>query len=91
MALVGAMGAVLLRGWRSAKSRLARKKLNLILMIILVQLTFDHFTPHISTEAHLSGLVLGVVLAFLMGSGALGQRIDGKSRARRTLNRCSRS
>ncbi len=82
MALVGAVGAVLLRGWRSAKSRLARRKLNLILMIVLVQLTFDHFTPHISTEAHLSGLVLGFVLALLMGNGTLGQRIDGESRAR---------
>ncbi len=82
MALVGAVGAVLLRGWRSAKSRLARRKLNLILMIVFVQLTFDYFTPHISVEAHLSGLVLGVVLALLMGSGARGQRIDGESRAR---------
>ncbi len=74
MALVGAVGAVLLRGWRAERSRLARRKLSLVIMIVLVQLAFDHFTPHISAEAHLSGLILGFLLAVLMGNGAPDQK-----------------
>ena len=78
MALVGAVGALLMRGWQSERSRLALRKLNLILVIIVAQLTFDTFTPQISIKAHVSGLVIGFLVAILMR-----RRPDGDAKSAR--------
>ncbi|MBE9115513.1 rhomboid family intramembrane serine protease [Lusitaniella coriacea LEGE 07157] len=59
MGAIGATAAILLRGWRLDRSRMALKRLRLILLIILSQTAFDFVIPQVSFFAHTSGLVLG--------------------------------
>ena len=69
MGLVGATAAALLRGSLHG-SRLARRRLIAIGMIIALQTTFDFMVPYISWQAHLSGLVIGALLgAALLTTG----------------------
>lgn len=59
MGIVGVWAGFLLRhrhGWR------ARQRLLNILLIILIQVLFDIFTPQVSTSAHLCGLITGFAL-----------------------------
>ncbi len=71
--LVGASGAVMgiVGAWAGLLSRnrhmpLAGRRLASIGIIILIQTTFDFLTPQISMAAHLSGLVTGVFVGFLL-------------------------
>ncbi|GAB4364939.1 MAG: hypothetical protein Kow00121_01050 [Elainellaceae cyanobacterium] len=64
MGLLGAMAAILLKGWRQDKAKVAAKRLRLILLIVGLQVLSDIFTPQVSLVGHASGLVLG----FLAGS-----------------------
>jgi len=63
MGLVGATGALMLRGWRREKARIARRRLIVVLTIIASQAVFDAIIPQVSMAGHLSGTVLGFVLA----------------------------
>jgi rhomboid protease GluP len=73
--LVGASGCVLgiVGVWagfllRQRHQPLAGRRLQNILLIVVVQIAFDLSTPQISMAAHLSGLVVGIALGLLMGS-----------------------
>ena len=66
MGLIGATGALLLRGWRRDKARAARRRLGGVLVIVLVQSTFDTVVPQVSMTAHLSGVALGFLVAFAL-------------------------
>ncbi len=59
MGIVGAWAGFLLRhrDVRQAKQRLLN-----ILLIIVIQIVFDIFTPQVSTSAHLCGLITGFVI-----------------------------
>lgn len=59
MGAIGATAAILLRGLQREKSRMASKRLRLILFIILSQTAFDFVIPQVSFFAHTSGLLLG--------------------------------
>ncbi|MHC4253054.1 MAG: rhomboid family intramembrane serine protease [Planctomycetota bacterium] len=59
MGLVGATGAVLLRGWWSEGARVARKRLAWVGVIVAVQVAFDILTPEVSMSMHSAGLVAG--------------------------------
>jgi len=63
MGLVGASGAILLRGWISDRAPAAMRRLRLILLIVGLQVIFDASTPLVSSSAHIAGVVIGFAIA----------------------------
>ncbi|MDY6940924.1 MAG: rhomboid family intramembrane serine protease [Cyanobacteriota bacterium] len=61
MGLIGAIAAILLRGWRQKKVRADRDRLRAILLIVGLQTIFDLMNPQICFVCHASGLILGFV------------------------------
>lgn len=59
MGLLGVMGAVLLRGWRREKARIAGRELRWIGVLVIFQIIFDLLNPEVSLIGHLSGLIFG--------------------------------
>jgi len=72
MGLIGASAAIAWRGWKHEKARAASRQLRSLAIVIVAQTLFDIFTPHISLIAHLSGVILGFLLAWGLGSRRLG-------------------
>ena len=66
MGLVGATGALMLRGWLREKALAAKRRLVLMLLIVSMQTFFDFVVPHVSMTAHLSGAVIGFAAAILL-------------------------
>ncbi|MCL1471158.1 rhomboid family intramembrane serine protease [Argonema antarcticum] len=66
MGLIGVMAAIMLRGWRKDKSRVAAKGLRSILLIIGLQVIFDLVTPQVSMLGHNSGLIIGFLIGNLL-------------------------
>ena len=54
MGLVGATGALMLRGWLREKGLAAKRRLIAMLVIVAMQSLFDSVVPHVSMTAHLS-------------------------------------
>ena len=63
MGMVGATGAVALRGFRVARSRVALRRLRSMALIVAWQAGFDYLTPQVSSVSHVGGAVLGFVVA----------------------------
>jgi len=59
MGLVGATGALMLRGWLREKALAAKRQLVLMLLIVSMQILFDSAIPKVSMTAHLSGAFIG--------------------------------
>jgi rhomboid protease GluP len=59
MGLVGATGAIMLRGWLRDKALFAKRRLTAVFAIMVVQTAFDALVPHVSMAAHLSGAAIG--------------------------------
>ena len=66
MGLVGATGALMLRGWLREKASSAGRRLLVVILILLMQTLFDWIVPHVSMAAHLSGALLGFVTALIL-------------------------
>ncbi|ERN42767.1 putative membrane protein [Rubidibacter lacunae KORDI 51-2] len=66
MGTIGATVAILWRGWRRDKSRLAGKRLRLVCFIIGAQMLFDIAVPQVSFLGHLLGLMLGYFSSLLL-------------------------
>ncbi|MBM3859910.1 MAG: rhomboid family intramembrane serine protease [Verrucomicrobia bacterium] len=66
MGLIGATAIVLLRNWRTARSRVALQRLQRVALAIGLQIVFDLVTPQVSMAAHTSGVVAGSVVALLL-------------------------
>lgn len=66
MGLVGASLAILLGSWIHHNTSLARRETLLLVGLVLMQTTFDFSTPFVSAPAHLSGLVIGFVLGWVL-------------------------
>jgi rhomboid protease GluP len=66
MGLVGATGALMLRGWRRHKALSAKRRLTAILLIVLMQTFFDSVVPQVSMTAHLSGALIGFAAALML-------------------------
>lgn len=66
MGLLGAKGAVLLRGWFQEKSRFAWKYLMEVLVIVAVQSAIDLLIPAVSFVIHFAGVILGFGCASLL-------------------------
>lgn len=73
MGLIGATAAILLRGWQREKSKAASKGLRAIALIIGIQVIFDLTTPQISFIGHVSGLIIGFVVASFLKHDWQGQ------------------
>ena len=67
MGIVGVWAGFLLR---NRHQPLARRRLQNILLIVVIQSVFDLSTPQISMAAHLSGLMTGVALGLLISPRA---------------------
>lgn len=66
MGLIGATGAILLRGFRAERSPLAKRRLLGVLLIVGAQTVFDVATPQVSFLSHFGGMLLGFALASLL-------------------------
>lgn len=66
MGLVGAEAAILLRLWRSDGSKVARQRFIATAFIIVMQASLDLLMPEFSFTGHLSGAIIGFVLASLL-------------------------
>ncbi|HYT60153.1 MAG TPA: rhomboid family intramembrane serine protease [Haliangiales bacterium] len=66
MGLVGGTGAILLRGWRQQKARIASRRLVSVLFIVALQTLFDWVVPQVSMAAHLSGLAIGFLTTLFL-------------------------
>jgi len=66
MGLVGATGALMLRGWVREKAHAARRRLVAVILVICMQTVFDALIPQVSMTAHLSGVVLGFIGTLLV-------------------------
>ncbi|PSB03310.1 rhomboid family intramembrane serine protease [Merismopedia glauca] len=65
MGMVGALAAILLKGWVIDKAPLAAQRLRSVMFIIGLQTVFDLSNPQVSFLGHISGLVLGFAIASL--------------------------
>ena len=63
MGVVGATGAIMLKGWRREKARVAWRRFVAVLMILILQTAFDWVVPEVSMTAHLSGALIGFASA----------------------------
>jgi rhomboid protease GluP len=59
MGLVGATGALMIRGWLRERALSAKRKLVAVFLIIAMQTIFDAMIPQVSMTAHLSGALIG--------------------------------
>jgi rhomboid protease GluP len=66
MGLVGATGAVVLRGWQKERSRFALRRLRAVGFVFVLQVAFDLATPQVSFVAHFSGILIGFAAASFM-------------------------
>jgi len=66
MGLIGATAIVLLRSWRTGRSRVALQRLQRVALAVGLQVVFDLVTPQVSMAAHTSGVVAGCVVALLL-------------------------
>ncbi len=65
MGLLGATGAIMLQQFRKRRSSVTRKFLWNVLLVLVLQTTFDILTPNVSMTAHLSGFFAGFLVALL--------------------------
>lgn len=66
MGLVGATGALMLKGWLHQRAHPAKRRLTAILSIVGMQTIFDALIPQVSMTAHLSGVAIGFVTALVL-------------------------
>ncbi|PSO85201.1 MAG: rhomboid family intramembrane serine protease [Cyanobacteria bacterium QS_5_48_63] len=66
MSLIGVTGAILLRGWRQEKSRIAAKRLQMVLLIVGAQIIFDITIPQVSFLGHTTGLIVGFIIGNIL-------------------------
>ena len=66
MGLVGASGALMLRGWLRGRAPAAKRRLLAMLLIVCLQTLFDSVVPHVSMTAHLSGALIGFAFTMVL-------------------------
>ena len=63
MGLIGVISALALWNWRKERSHITARRLRFVILIIILQFTFDLITPQVSSLSHLLGLILGFITA----------------------------
>ena len=81
MGLIGASGALMLRGWLREKAPVAKRRLVVMLMIVSVQTLFDSVVPHVSMTAHLSGAFIGFLSTMVLQDRLLSRPASPDRRA----------
>jgi len=76
MGLVGATGALMLRGWRAEKALAAKRRLIAMFAIVAMQTVFDGLVPNVSMAAHLSGVAFGFSAIMILGDRLKVPRTD---------------
>jgi rhomboid protease GluP len=76
MGLVGANGAIFLRGWLKDHAAVAGRRLRVVLIIVALQVVFDALTPQVSGTAHLIGLGIGFLITLLLMIGMGRDRLS---------------
>lgn len=66
MGLVGATGALMLRGWLREKALSAKRRLAVVVVIVAMQTSFDAVVPQVSMTAHLSGVIIGFAVTMIL-------------------------
>ncbi|MEC4805403.1 MAG: rhomboid family intramembrane serine protease [Jaaginema sp. PMC 1079.18] len=66
MGLLGAIAAILLKGWLYEASALARRRLQSVIILVVCQSGFDLMIPQVSILAHLLGLGVGFAIALTL-------------------------
>lgn len=67
MGLIGAILAISLQIWlKNRKSVTARRRLQQIILIVIIQFIFDNIVPQISFHAHLFGFIIGFLISSVL-------------------------
>ena len=66
MGMIGAIAALLFRGWQRDESQLALRQFRLVLLIIVIQFSVDLSSTNVSFYSHFLGLILGASLTLLL-------------------------
>ena len=66
MGMLGVIIAILLRGWRQEKARVAGSRLRSLLLIMGLQIAIDITTPNISFVGHFSGAAIGFLTGIIL-------------------------
>jgi rhomboid protease GluP len=66
MGLLGIFIAILLRGWQREKAAIAGRQLRFALLLVGLQTLSDLLTPQVSLLGHVSGLVLGFLVGWVL-------------------------
>jgi rhomboid protease GluP len=66
MGMLGTMGAIHLRGWRTAKVAAAGRQFQTVLFSVGFQLVFDITNGHTSIVGHFSGLIIGFLVGLVL-------------------------
>ena len=81
MGLVGATGALMLRGWRRDGAQSAKRRLASMLLIVMMQCIFDSVVPQVSMTAHLSGALIGFAITLMLPDQLQPTTLRAKSAA----------
>ncbi len=74
MGLLGATGAVMARAWFKQRAPMARQILLRLLVVVLLQVTFDYNTPQVAGLAHALGLLGGFIAGLLLHESVSARR-----------------
>lgn len=67
MGLIGAILAISLQIWlRKRHSTTAKRRLQQIILIVMVQFIFDNLVPQVSFHAHLFGFIIGFLISSVL-------------------------
>jgi len=67
MGLIGAILAISLQIWlRKRYSTIAKRRLQQIILIIIIQFVFDNLIPQVSFHAHLFGFIIGFLISSIL-------------------------
>ncbi|PSB10562.1 rhomboid family intramembrane serine protease [Pleurocapsa sp. CCALA 161] len=67
MGLIGAILAIFLQIWLKRRhSVTAKRRLQQIILIVIVQFIFDHLIPQVSFHAHLFGFIIGFLISSVL-------------------------
>jgi rhomboid protease GluP len=67
MGLIGAILAISLQIWLKKRNSItAKRRLQQIVLIVIVQFIFDHLIPQVSFHAHLFGFIIGFLISSVL-------------------------
>lgn len=66
MGLIGVMVAMFWQDWRKERSRIAARRLRVIILIVGCQFFFDFMNPQISFLSHVLGLIIGFIIGSIL-------------------------